>query len=98
MAINKLITFNRAEGSYFKPVGVTFSREGMVTIYGDIWKDADDRNANPNAPLLSRIAFFTNDEKAKEAVVKFAYEISELFPELAGGEPIYEERTIEAQV
>jgi hypothetical protein len=93
MAIKKDITFKRVDGSYFKPVGITFDRGGMMTIYGDVWKDAADREANQNEPVLSRIAFFTTDDKAKEAAVKIMYEFAEFFPELAGGEAIYEDRT-----
>jgi acetylornithine/succinyldiaminopimelate/putrescine aminotransferase len=66
----------------------------MMTIYGDVWKDAADREANPNEPVLSRIAFFATDDKAKEEALKVAYAFAEFFPELAGGTPIIDAESV----
>lgn len=94
MAIQKQIMIRRREGSYFKPVGFTFDRGGMITFYGDLWKDVEDRDINPAQPLESHIAVFSNDEKLNTKLLSMLYELAEEFPELAGGQPVIEAETV----
>lgn len=93
MAINKAITIKRIDGSYFKLQGISFERNGMISISGDLWKDVDDRGLNPSDPLISHYSFFITDEEKKKEIIdkilKLGYsELAEYIPELQGGEEV----------